>query len=303
MNKSTAIYQNRINQVIDYINSRLNQSFSIEELAGVAHFSPFHFHRIFLAITGETVNAFTNRVRLEKAARLLRFSKKSVADIAYETGFSSPAIFSRAFKQHFGFSASQYRNGAAIENSKISKEVLPFLSFIYSSNGEELASMYPVEIREWPARTIAYIRLINAFGQGLVPAAYEEMIQWAKAHQLYETETIFGMSVDDPMVTPAASYRYEVGITIPEGMKPETSGRIELLNLPATRYAVTRAEGDIRKVATGFYFLFNHWLINSEWEPEQSASLEIYRDKNLVNRIDYFDMDLCIPVKPIRDWS
>jgi len=301
MNKSTAIYHNRINQVIDYVNSRLNQSFSIEELAAVAHFSPFHFHRIFLAITGETVNAFTNRVRLEKAARLLKFAKKPVAEIAYESGFSSPAIFSRAFKQYYGFSATQYRSGHPIENSKISKAVMPFHSFLCSTDEEELTKMFPVEIRQLPARKIAYIRLMNAFGKGLVPVAYEEMIEWARAHQLFASETIFGMSVDDPMVTPAEQYRYEVCMTIPEQLQPERSGRIEFLTLPATRYAITRAVGDIRQVATGFYFLFNHWLINSDYEPEHAGSLEIYRDKSLINRHDYFDMELCIPIKPIRD--
>ena len=301
MNKSSIIYNQRINKVIDYVNARLNKSFSIEELAAVANFSPFHFHRIFMAIKGETLNAFTNRVRLEKAARLLKFARRPIADIAYESGFSSPAIFSRAFKQYYGFSANAYRNGHPIENSKISKVVLPFHSFLCSTDEKELTKMFPVEIREMPARRIAYIRLINAFGKGLVPPAYDEMIQWAKTHQLFESETIFGMSVDDPMVTPAEKYRYEVCMTIPEKLNPEQTGRIEFLTLPATRYAITRAVGDIRQVATGFYFLFNHWLINSDYEPEHAGSLEIYRDKSLINRHDYFDMELCIPIKPIRD--
>lgn len=303
MNKSSIIYNQRINKVIDYVNSPLNKSFSIEELAAVANFSPFHFHRIFMAVTGETLNAFTNRVRLEKAARLLKFARRPIADIAYESGFSSPAIFSRAFKQYYGFSATAYRNGHPIENSKISKAVLPFHSFLCSTDEKELTKMFPVEIREMPSRRIAYIRLINAFGKGLVPPAYDEMIQWAKTHQLFESETIFGMSVDDPMVTPAEKYRYEVCMTIPEKLNPEQTGRIEFLTLPAARYAITRAVGDIRQVATGFYFLFNHWLINSDYEPEHAGSLEIYRDKSLINRHDYFDMELFIPIKPIGDWS
>src|ERR1700761_2735813 len=125
MNKSNEIYRSRINKAIDYVNDNLNKAISLEELAAVAYFSPFHFHRIFVAVTGETVNNFTNRIRNEKAARLLRFSKKSIAEIAIECGFSSPATLSRLFKQYFQVSPSAYRKGDKIKNSKIRKELFP----------------------------------------------------------------------------------------------------------------------------------------------------------------------------------
>ena len=95
MTKSTDIYRRRINQVIDHLNGNLHRSVALEELASVAFFSPYHFHRIFVALMGETVNAFTNRLRNEKAARLLRFSQKPVTEIAAECGFSSTATLSR----------------------------------------------------------------------------------------------------------------------------------------------------------------------------------------------------------------
>jgi AraC family transcriptional regulator len=60
MNKSNDLYRSRINQVIDHVNNNLDRSISLDELASVAFFSPFHFHRIFVAVTGETVNNFTN---------------------------------------------------------------------------------------------------------------------------------------------------------------------------------------------------------------------------------------------------
>ena len=63
MNKSNEIYRSRINKVIDYVNNNLHKPISLEELAAVAYFSPFHFHRIFVAVTGETVNNFTNEMR------------------------------------------------------------------------------------------------------------------------------------------------------------------------------------------------------------------------------------------------
>jgi AraC family transcriptional regulator len=69
-------YAQRINQVIDYLRGNLDRQVKLEELAKVACFSESHFHRIFRAVSGETLNNFTNRLRLEKAARLLRYSDR-----------------------------------------------------------------------------------------------------------------------------------------------------------------------------------------------------------------------------------
>ena len=66
-----AVYEGRVNAAIDYVEAHLADELTIEQLAEVAHFSPFHFHRIFSAVTGETIGAFVARVRVERAATLL----------------------------------------------------------------------------------------------------------------------------------------------------------------------------------------------------------------------------------------
>src|SRR5215813_14148344 len=81
-------YTQRIDRVIDHLRANLDRQLKLEELARVACFSEFHFHRIFGAVAGETLNNFTNRLRLEKAARLLRYSDQSLTDIALDCGFS-----------------------------------------------------------------------------------------------------------------------------------------------------------------------------------------------------------------------
>src|ERR1700721_2881570 len=72
-------YSHRINRVIDYLRANLDRQVKLKELARVACLSEFHFHRIFGAVSGETLNNFTNRLRLEKAARSkkARFAKNS----------------------------------------------------------------------------------------------------------------------------------------------------------------------------------------------------------------------------------
>ena len=105
--------------VIGYIRQNLNADLSLNTLAGVACFSPFHFHRIFKSITDETVNAMVTRMQLERAANLLRsIPKISIATVVFEVGFSSVSAFSRAFRKHFGVTARQWDKKSSLENSK-----------------------------------------------------------------------------------------------------------------------------------------------------------------------------------------
>ncbi|MDV7394736.1 AraC family transcriptional regulator, partial [Arthrospira platensis SPKY1] len=102
----------------DYIEANLEKPLTLEDLAREAHFSKFHFNRIFKALTGETPFQFILRLRLEKAATLMLINPKdSITDIAYRCGFSDLSIFSRNFKSHFGRSATQYR----LEKSNLSQ--------------------------------------------------------------------------------------------------------------------------------------------------------------------------------------
>src|SRR5271167_2939250 len=112
-------YAQRINRVIDYLRGNLDRQVKLKELARVACLSEFHFHRIFGAVSGETLNNFTNRLRLEKAARLLRYSDQSITDIALDCGFSSSSTFSRAFQKAYSIAPIQFRKSGEIKDSKI----------------------------------------------------------------------------------------------------------------------------------------------------------------------------------------
>ena len=85
-------YHERVNRVLDYIGEHLDGELSLTRLSQVACFSPFHFHRIFQAVTGETLNSHVRRVRLERAALLMKASpRKRITDVAIEAGFAGSA--------------------------------------------------------------------------------------------------------------------------------------------------------------------------------------------------------------------
>ncbi|HEY4298883.1 MAG TPA: AraC family transcriptional regulator, partial [Paraburkholderia sp.] len=92
----------RIRRVTDYIRADLAADLTIDELAGQAGLSSFHFARVFRRETGETPHQFVTRLRLEEAARLLRATDQTVLQIALAVGFESASHFSVRFKRDYG---------------------------------------------------------------------------------------------------------------------------------------------------------------------------------------------------------
>jgi AraC family transcriptional regulator len=299
--QANAEYTRRIDRVIDHLRDHLDRPMKLEELAKVACFSEFHFHRIFGAITGETLNAFTNRLRLEKAARLLRYSSRSATEIALECGFSSSATFSRAFRAAYETSPSQFRKSGEIKKSKIRKELFAESEYLLPMSAAEKQAAFPVELVDFPEWTIAYIRVANSFEGDRVVDAFRTMTEWAKSRGILSEGTLFGMSIDDPSVTPKHLYRYEVCFASPrpftciEGMSKA--------RMPAMRYAVAKVSGDIKVVATAWDYLFSDWLIKSSYEPEHAPALEIFADKEKATNWSNFELELCVPVKRLEKHS
>lgn len=103
-------HERRMHAVLAHIEANLAANLSLERLASLAAFSPFHFHRVFVAWTGETLKTHVRRRRLEQAAeRLAQCPHDKVADIAQSCGFASPEAFARAFRERYGVSPSAWR--------------------------------------------------------------------------------------------------------------------------------------------------------------------------------------------------
>lgn len=288
-------YTRRIDRVIDYVRANLDRQLKLKELAKVACFSEFHFHRIFGVVAGETLNQFTNRLRLEKAARMLRFSRQRLTDIALECGFSSSATFSRAFRAGYDTSPSQFRRIGKIRKRKIRKAISTGQEYVLPMSAAEKKAAFTVRLVDLPERHVAYIRVINAFEFDRVLAAFKTMIAWAKSQALFSRGVLFGMTVDDPDVTPKHLYRYEVCLASDSPF--EGTDGILRLKMPAMRYAVTRVSGDIRWVATAWDYLVRSWLINSAFEPEHAPALEIFLDKEKATDWSHFELELCLPIR------
>ena len=249
---TNVVYRERINRVLDYIAAHLDEDLPLRKLSRVACFSPFHFHRLFLGFTGETLNEHVRRTRLERAAALLRASPvRRITDVALTVGFAGVAEFSRAFKRHFGLNASAWDRRSPLPNSKIGKAPLPFP--IYSV--EELEAWkrskgLRVRVTTFPSARYTYIRVHNPFGSERLAQAYRDLLQWLADRGVALRDTVIaGMSQDDAAITPHEKYRYDIGAAFAFADEPGilrtrcASGVVAIANLP-------RQEPDS---ATGFF--------------------------------------------------
>ncbi len=105
----TPTYYERIQAVERYIREHFDEPLTREALAAVAGFSVPHFHRIFRACTGENIAAYVRRARLERAGRKLRMGAVDITEVALAAGYDTHSAFSKAFKQEFGLSPSEFR--------------------------------------------------------------------------------------------------------------------------------------------------------------------------------------------------
>ncbi len=306
-------YEGRINRVVDFIGAHLADKLSLEQLARVAAFSPYHFHRVFSALTGETVHELVQRLRLERAAGLLRTRPHaSVTEIALDCGFGSSAGFARAFRARFGCTATAWRSacegpgpadrkiGQALARAGKASEVAitylpPYATHSASPPHEGRKTMH-VEIRAMPAWHVAYVRHVGSYGPG-VQEAWEKLARWAGPRGLLGPQTTtLGLAHDDPHVTPPGKCRYDACVPVPADTRPERE--IGIADIPAGTAAVLRFAGSREQIAAAYDALYGRWLPQSGYQPADTPCYEVYEGNPEV-RPGHLEFDICMLVKPL----
>ncbi|OKP73742.1 AraC family transcriptional regulator [Paenibacillus helianthi] len=121
----------RMKNALDYMESKMTEPMRIEDVARVAHVSPFHFQRMFSMLTGVTVADYIRKRRLTLAAQELAISKIRVLDVALKYGYDSPEAFAKAFRKAHGLTPSAAREPG------VQLKAFPRLSFHLSLKGDQ----------------------------------------------------------------------------------------------------------------------------------------------------------------------
>jgi AraC family transcriptional regulator len=303
-------YEQRVNRVIDHIGAHLGEELSLALIARVAAFSPFHFHRVFRAITGETLFGYIQRLRVEKAAGALRVHPDlSVLGVALDHGFSSAATFARAFRAHFGMSATQWRTGGAerwrARQDRARKPGKPLRKrrkarpALASETVRRKETPMRVQVRELPAFHVAYLRYVGPYGAHGIPALWHRLQRWMEPRGLCTPErTTLGVAYDDPAITAAERCRYDACVVVPADFVADRW--VNVTTVPAGRFAVARFTGTADEIGAAWDQVFSAWLPGSGYEPDDRACYELYRgDPTVDTGTRRFRCELCLPVRPL----
>ncbi|MBU8540509.1 AraC family transcriptional regulator [Falsiroseomonas tokyonensis] len=253
-------YGRRIARAIALIAADPARPPSLEAMAEAAAFSPFHFHRIYRELTGETPAETLARERLSRAAAMLVRQGLPVAAVAKRCGYGSAAAFTRAFRAAYGVPPAAYRDGGGIGAP------LP-------PPAPEETGMFEVTIREEPALRLAALPHRGKYEA--IGTVYDRLMAWAGARGLMTPEARFiALYHDDPHSVPEKDLRSEAGMTVPPGV--EASEGVRILDLPATRLAVLVFRGPYAELEGAYTWLYRQWLPQSGEEPADQPAREDY---------------------------
>jgi AraC family transcriptional regulator len=318
-------YALRINRVIDYIEANLDKNLSLDRLAEVACFSRYHFHRVFGAMVGETLGQFVQRVRLERAAKLLRQNpKKSITGIAVESGFSSSAIFARAFKEVFGVTAGQWRTQGKTPDGKICNTESNTGKSIRNIRKEfVIPSLYiegdvttqtwritmkekpefqgDIVVREVPEMQVAYIRHIGSFAgnEKLFRGLTGKLMAWAGPRGLirFPETKLLTIYYDVPSITEESKLRVDVCMSVPKGTP--TDGEIGSMMIPGGKNAVARFEIWTDQFGGAWNAVYGGWMRESGYQPDDRHRYAVALNDPTTHPEKKHIIEIYAPVKPL----
>nr|CBA31241.1 hypothetical protein Csp_C27560 [Curvibacter putative symbiont of Hydra magnipapillata] len=311
--RSRTEYTQRMNRVMDYIDSHLDGDIDLAALADVAHFSPFHFHRLFAAWMGATLGDYVRRRRLEVAAlQLAGNTRISVLEVALGVGFGSGEAFARAFKLRFGQSPSAWRAAtpqrwaAELRGVRKPHQAESNLDQAgHSANGHHDAmsdsqsfSSMQVTLTTLPAVRVAYMRHVGPYGVSVNQFWTGTFLPWCFAQGLLPGASSFGRGLDDPHITAPEHCRYDAMVQVPDDFVARSPA--SMATLPGGRYAIAPFEGTVPQLTVAWTELLRDWLPASGMKLDGRPLFEhMPPDARYDAATGVMQCELCIPVQPL----
>ncbi len=253
-------YEARVNRVIAFIYDHLDEDIDLQKLAEVACMSPYHWHRVYHGMRGETVAATVKRLRLHRAAGYLAFSEMPVEEVARRSGYPNPQSFTRIFKSVYGMPPAQYRKNGS--HSRFSNDT-----------PERTDAMYEVEFKTVPEMTAVTVKHSGSYME--VGKAFETLFGWLISNgHIENTERMIGIYYDDPNAVPEAELRSRAGAVLPS--TPALKPPFESTEIKGGSYAVLRHKGPYDGLMAAYNWFYGTWLPESGREAADIPGFEDY---------------------------
>lgn len=253
-------YHERMGRVTAYIHDHLADDLDLRRLAELAHLSPYHWHRVYHALYGETIAATVRRLRLHRATGYLANTPLEVREIARRCGYPNPQSFTHAFRATYGCSPADYRaNGSH--------------TVFRMGSAQPLAAGYAVEVRHLEAVHLAGVDHRGSYM--LVGKAFEQAFAAMCAHGLANANSRWlAVYFDDPAAVPEAQLASRAGLSLPAGVAAPPP--LVAFTLGGGPCAVLRHRGPYATMRASYQWLYGHWLVQSGYEAADLPVFEEY---------------------------
>lgn len=300
LNTSRQVYMNKINLAQDYIEKHLAEALTVEQLAAIASFSPFHFQRIYRQITGESLYAYIKRLRLEKAAFLLLGNKeRSIQDIALSLGFANQASFAKAFKGKFGKSASEFRRLDGQKGNKIQKTDVSKNGKVYD---EKIKYTIPIElsVQTMTPTHVVYVRHTGPYkgDSTLFKRLFTKLYTYAQLKNYVKSDSKwYAVYHDFGDLTMEEQLRVSACMSTHEGV--ETEGEYGSMILEGGKYAVGRFLLKDNAYQLAWNYMLSKWLPESGCVPDDRMFFEYFPPQDYGGGKEERMVDIFIPITPL----
>lgn len=253
-------YAARLDRVLDYLHAHLEDDIHFAHLAEIACLSPYHWHRIYAAMRGETITATIRRLRLLRAADRLANSDMSLAAIAARARYGSTDALGRAFKDAYGMTPAAYRGNGSHAAFK-------------TAHKERDANGFPIVIATLPTTRCAAVSHIGPYLE--IDRAMGRLFAQLSAQGIVPSEPkMTAMFFDDPDLVAAGQLRSQACMPVGEDitLAPPLMDTV----LRGGLYARLRYKGPYADMKDAYRWLFGVWLPDSGHEGDDAPTFEVY---------------------------
>jgi AraC family transcriptional regulator len=250
-------------RLLDNIDDPPGYAAIADELAA----SPDHFHRQFKTLTGETFKACADRLRLEKAMHMLREDRTDITGIAFECGFTTVEMLSRAVRKHFGLSPTRLRGIRSWHPFLPSRVGIHYTSrnerktWFYVEGGDDMET----KIVQFDDKLFYGYETIGDYWK--LPELWKRFLAMIaeKGIGCHGTEYM-SVFVDADDAVPREKKRAYAGFV----MRERLADRFDLAEvlIPAGLYAVTVHFGSSESIGSAWEKWMKEWLPASGWESD-----------------------------------
>lgn len=288
-------YRRRINNAMRFVDENWEEALNVQQIAKAALYSPYHFHRIFTELVGDTPAGHIRKERIRKSAKLLTMGMP-VAQVAIATGFWTASAFSRSFKQTMGVTPSAF-----LQYCKDKQVTLPALpSAQKRTRNIELTP----RIAEEPGFTLYYLPS-NVSNDGLrhenlAKAARQAFDDWGVILKKCQLQTavvkrlgvIRGLSSLFP-----GYYCYDAGLVFNREVSLEGLNGIQRRQVSAGRWAVFLHQGPYSTLWQTWNWIYNYWQWEGAYSMRTGDAYEVYLNDQRTTPQDELLTEVYIPVE------